>query len=149
VFINIVDLFSLRIYRKFVAETNKPNSNMEKLTKQEEEVMLQVWRLGSCTTKEVLQHLEEPKPPYTTVASVMNNLKRKGYVKAKQHRAIYHFTPQIAQTEYKSDFMSSFVGNYFKNSFREMVSFFAKEDKISPEDLKDIISEIEKGKDTE
>ena len=45
--------------------------------------------------------------------------------------------------------MSNFVGNYFKNSFREMVSFFAKEDKISPEDLKDIISEIEKGKDTE
>ena len=122
---------------------------MEKLTKQEEEIMLHIWRLGSCTTKEVLQQLEEPKPPYTTVASVMNNLKRKGYIKSKQQRAVYHFTSKIAQAEYKSDFMSSFVGNYFKNSFREMVSFFAKEDKISPEDLKDIISEIEKGKDTE
>lgn len=120
---------------------------MEKLTKQEEEIMLHIWRLGSCTTKEVLQQLEEPKPPYTTVASVMNNLKRKGYIKSKQQRAVYHFTPKIAQAEYKSDFMSSFVDNYFKNSFREMVSFFAKEDKISPEDLKDIISEIEKGKD--
>ena len=113
---------------------------MEKLTKQEEEVMLQVWRLGNCTTKDILQQLEEPKPPYTTVASVMNNLKRKGYIAAKQHGLVYHF---------KSDFMSNFVGNYFKNSFREMVSFFAKEDKISPEDLKDIISEIERGKDTE
>lgn len=122
---------------------------MEKLTKQEEEVMLHIWRLGNCTIKDVLQQMEEPKPPYTTVASVMNNLKRKGYVTAKQHRTVYHFTPKIAQTEYKSDFMSSFVGNYFKNSFREMVSFFAKEDKISPDDLKDIISEIEKGKDTE
>ena len=28
---------------------------MEKLTKQEEEIMLHIWRLGSCTTKEVLQ----------------------------------------------------------------------------------------------
>jgi len=27
-----------------------------------------------------------------------------------------------------------------------MVSFFAKEDKISPDDLKDIIDEIERGK---
>lgn len=139
----------LRNNRKFATETYKPNSDMEKLTKQEEEIMLHIWRLGSCTTKEVLQQLEEPKPPYTTVASVMNNLKRKGYIKSKQQRAVYHFTPKIAQAEYKSDFMSSFVGNYFKNSFREMVSFFAKEDKISPEDLKDIISEIEKGKDTE
>ena len=105
---------------------------MEKLTKQEEEVMLQVWRLGNCTTKDILQQLEEPKPPYTTVASVMNNLKRKGYIAAKQHGLVYHFTPKIAQTDYKSDFM-----------------FFAKEDKISPEDLIDIISEIERGKDTE
>lgn len=122
---------------------------MEKLTKQEEEVMLQVWRLKNCTIKDILQQLEEPKPPYTTIASVMNNLKRKGYLVAKQHGLVYHFTPKIAQTDYKADFMSNFVGNYFKNSFREMVSFFAKKDKISPEDLRDIISEIEKGKDTE
>ena len=58
---------------------------MEKLTKQEEEVMLQVWSLKTCTIKDVLQELEEPKPPYTTVASIMNNLKRKGYVVAEQH----------------------------------------------------------------
>lgn len=51
---------------------------MEKLTKQEEEIMLQVWSLKSCTIKDVLQKLEDPKPPYTTVASIMNNLKRKG-----------------------------------------------------------------------
>ena len=122
---------------------------MEKLTKQEEEVMLQVWRLNNCTIKDILQQLEEPKPPYTTIASVMNNLKRKGYLVAKQHGLVYHFTPKIAQTDYKSDFMSYYKSNYFKNSFREMVSFFAKKDKISPEDLRDIISEIEKGKDTE
>ena len=122
---------------------------MEKLTKQEEEVMLQVWRLNNCTIKDILQQLEEPKPPYTTIASVMNNLKRKGYLVAKQHGLVYHFTPKIAQTDYKAEFMSNFVGNYFKNSFREMVSFFATKDKISPEDLRDIISEIEKGKDTE
>ena len=47
--------------------------------------MLQVWSLKSCTIKDVLQKLEDPKPPYTTVASIMNNLKRKGYVVAEQH----------------------------------------------------------------
>ena len=114
---------------------------MEKLTKQEEEVMLHVWKLGSCTTKEILQQLDEPRPPYTTIASVMNNLKRKGYLNAEQHGLTYHFSPRIAQSEYKSDFMRSFVGNYFKNSFREMVSFFAKEEDLSPEDLKEIINE--------
>lgn len=135
----------LRNNRSFAAELSM-DLNMDKLTKQEEEVMLQVWRLGSCTIKEVLQKLEMPKPPYTTVASVMNNLKRKGYVDAEQKGLTYHFTPRIEQSEYKADFMSGFVDKYFKKSYREMVSFFAKEEKISPDDLKDIINEIEKGK---
>lgn len=68
----------------------KHDLNMEKLTKQEEEVMLQVWRLGRCTTKEILQQLPEPHPPYTTTASVVNNLKRKGYLNAEQRGLTYH-----------------------------------------------------------
>ncbi|WP_311588974.1 BlaI/MecI/CopY family transcriptional regulator [Prevotella disiens] len=119
---------------------------MEKLTKTEEEVMLHIWHLEDCTTKEVLNELDDPKPPYTTLASVINNLKRKGFLNAKQKGLTYHYSPKIAKTEYKADFMKGFVGNYFKNSFREMVSFFAKEDKISPDELKEIIEEIEKGK---
>ena len=38
------------------------------------------------------------------------------------------------------------VTNYFANSYKEMVSFFAKDQKISTDDLKDIIDLIEKGK---
>ena len=41
--------------------------------------------------------------------------------------------------------MTRFVENYFKDSFQEMVSFFAKEQKLSPDDLKEIIDDIEKG----
>ena len=39
--------------------------------------------------------------------------------------------------------MAGFVHDYFRGSFREMVSFFAKEQKLSSEDLQDIINEIE------
>ncbi len=127
-------------------EITRNESRMEKLTKTEEEVMLHIWHLEDCTTKEVLNELDDPKPPYTTLASVINNLKRKGFLNAKQKGLTYHYSPKIAKTEYKADFMKGFVGNYFKNSFREMVSFFAKEDKISPDELKEIIEEIEKGK---
>lgn len=117
---------------------------MEKLTKQEEEVMLLIWKLECCTVKQVLELIPEPKPPYTTLASTINNLKRKGYLNAEQKGVTYIFTPNIRQSEYKKEFMTGFVGDYFKNSFREMVSFFAKEQKITPEELKDIIREIEK-----
>ena len=53
---------------------------MEKLTMQEEEVMLNIWELEECFVKDILAKFPDPKPPYTTVASVVKNLERKHYV---------------------------------------------------------------------
>ena len=115
---------------------------MEKLTIQEEEVMLHIWSMGECFVKDIVAKFPEPKPPYTTVASIVNNLKRKGYVLSfNQH------TPVVKQSEYKRTFVSGVVRNYFADSYKEMVSFFAKEQKISAADLKDIINLIEKEED--
>jgi len=118
---------------------------MEKLTKQEEEVMLYIWELGSCFVKEIVAKYPQPAPPYTTVASIVKNLERKQYIHPKRIGNTYHYTPLINESEYKRTFMSGFVRNYFENSYKEMVSFFAKEQKISASDLKDIIDMIEKG----
>jgi predicted transcriptional regulator len=116
---------------------------MDKLTKQEEEVMQQIWQLGECTVKEVLNRLPEPQPPYTTVASVVQNLKRKEYVKQRQQGKTYVYEPCVDEADYKRGFMAGFVRDYFRGSFRDMVSFFAREEKLSAEDLQDIIREIE------
>ena len=56
------------------------------------------------------------------------------------------FSPRVKEAEYKRTFMSNVVQNYFTGSYKEMVSFFAKDQKISANDLKDIIDMIEKGK---
>lgn len=120
---------------------------MEKLTIQEEEVMLHIWSMGECFVKDIVAKFPEPKPPYTTVASIVNNLKRKGYVTAKRFGNTYQYTPVVKQSEYKRTFVSGVVRNYFADSYKEMVSFFAKEQKISAADLKDIINLIEKEED--
>jgi len=119
---------------------------MEKLTLQEEEVMLYVWELGNCIVKDIVGKYPPPAPSYTTIASIVKNLERKKYVKAKRQGNTYRYTPLIGESEYKSKFMSGFVRNYFANSYKQMVSFFAQEQKISAEDLKDIMEMIEKGK---
>ena len=119
---------------------------MEKLTMQEEEAMLYIWQGAPCFVKDVVAKYQDPKPPYTTVASVIKNLERKKYVKAKRYGNTYEYTPLIKESEYKRTFMSGVVRNYFENSYKEMVSFFAKDQKISADDLKEIIDMIEKGK---
>lgn len=119
---------------------------MEKLTIQEEEVMIYIWELEKCFIKDIVGKYPQTPPPYTTVASIVKNLERKQYIRATRVGNTYQYTPLIHESEYKRSFMSGFVHNYFENSFKEMVSFFAKEQKISTNELKEIIEMIEKGK---
>ena len=118
---------------------------MNKLTRQEEEVMLHIWDLEPCFVKDVLAKFAEPRPPYTTVASIFKNIERKGYIKPTRYGNIYQYKALISKDEYKSDFMKIFTKNYFGDSYKEMITFFAKENSISTEELKEIIAEIEKG----
>ena len=82
---------------------------MDKLTQQEEEVMLYIWSLKECFVKDIVAKFPEPQPPYTTVASIVNNLKRKGYVEAKRYGNTYMYTPLIRQSEYKRTFIGGVV----------------------------------------
>lgn len=119
---------------------------MEKLTHQEETVMLYIWQLKECVVKDILNTMDEPKPPYTTVASIVRNLEQKGYLHSKKYGNVYVYTPKIKEEAYKKAFMSSIVKSYFENSYKEMVSFFVKEEQLSSKDLAEIIKLIEKGK---
>ena len=119
---------------------------MERLTMQEEEVMLQIWQLEPCFVKDILGTYPEPKPPYTTIASIVKNLERKKYVKPKRYGNTYEYTPLIQESEYKRTFLHGVVRDYFENSYKEMVSFFAKDQKISAGELKEIIDMIDKEK---
>lgn len=118
--------------------------DMEKLTYQEESIMKHIWELRECVVKDIVNALEEPKPPYTTVASVVRNLEQKGYLNSKRYANVNVYTPRISEDEYKKTFMSGVVKSYFENSYKELVSFFVKEEKISSEDLEEIIRMIEK-----
>src|SRR5690606_26379530 len=112
---------------------------MEKLTQQEEEAMQLIWRNRGGFIKELLDIMPEEKVPYTTLASTIKNLQRKGYVKAVKYANAYRYEAMVDEEEYKKSFMSGFVSEYFKNSYKELVSFFAKEEKISADELDEII----------
>lgn len=117
---------------------------MEKLSNQEEELMLIIFQQGKGFIKDFIQLMEEPRPPYTTVASIVKNLERKGLLVGKRYGNTYEYSPVMEESEYKSKYMSQVVQNYFENSYKEMVSFFIEKQKISAEELQEIIKLIEK-----
>ena len=119
---------------------------MEKLTKQEEEAMQAVWQNGPGSVKDFLDTMSEPQPPYTTLASTIKNLERKGFLTSEKVGNVYRYTASIREEEYKKRFMNGFVSDYFQNSYKDLVAFFANEKKISADDLKEIIKLIENPK---
>ena len=119
---------------------------MEKLTPQEENIMLHVWQLNECAIKDVVDKMEEPKQPYTTVASIFNKLENKGYLMKRRFGNVKVYKPKITEAAYKRHFLSDVVKSYFDNSYKELVSFFAKEQKVSAEDLNEIVRLIEENK---
>jgi predicted transcriptional regulator len=116
---------------------------MENLTPQEEEAMLIIWRLEKGFVKDILEQYPEPRPPYTTLASTVKNLERKGYVKSRRYGNTYEYAPMIGERDYKKQFMSGFVKDFFCDSYSELVTFFAREQHISADELKEIIRIIE------
>ena len=118
---------------------------MEKLTPAEEQAMRTVWRVGEGNIKSFLDKMDDA-PPYTTLASTIRNLERKGYLDSRLVGNVYLYTPAVTEEEYKKTFVSGLVKNYFANSYKELVNFFVEQKKLSPRELKEIIELIEKGR---
>jgi predicted transcriptional regulator len=119
---------------------------MEKLTPQEEQAMQAIWKTGEGNVKLFLENISLPKPPYTTLASTVKNLEKKGYLTSRLVGNTYLYKPAFSADEHKKGFLSGVVKTYFGNSYKELVNFFIAQKKLSPKELKEIIDLIEKKK---
>ncbi len=116
---------------------------MEKLTNREEEVMQVLWKLEKAFVKEVAANLPGKDLHYNTVSTLVRKLEDKGYVAHEDFGNTYRYFPIIAKEDYSAEFMKEASAKFFDNSFKNMVSFFAKKEKISAEELREILKIIE------
>ena len=119
---------------------------MQKLTNKEEEIMHILWKLEKAFVKDVLAEIKIEKPHYNTLSTIIRNLEEKGYVSYNAYGKTHQYFPVVSKEDYKTKFMSTAIENYFNSSYKNVVSFFAKEEKISVDELKEIIKLIENKK---
>ncbi len=117
---------------------------MQKLTNKEEEIMHVLWNLKKAFVKDVLAEIVEDKPHYNTLSTIIRNLEEKGYVAHTAYGNTHQYYPIISKEAYRKEFMNTAIENYFNNSYKNMVSFFAEEQKISAKELREILDIIEK-----
>ena len=119
---------------------------MQKLTNKEEEIMQILWRLEKAFVKDVLAEIKTEKPHYNTLSTIIRNLEEKGYVSYTAFGKTHQYFPVVSKEDYRKKFFNNAIESYFNNSYKNVVSFFAKEEKISVEELKEIIQLIENNK---
>ena len=119
---------------------------MERLTRKEEEIMQVLWRLKKAFVKEIVKELPNPKPHYNTVSTLIRKIEDKQIADHETFGHTYRYFPLVSKNDYARMFLKKTVSNYFGNSYKELVSFFVKEEKLSEKDLKDILKMIKKRK---
>lgn len=113
--------------------------HMKKLTRVEEEVMQYIWELESCTVSKIIEQLDDPKPPHSTISSIVRILEKKGFVDHDAYGRTHVYRPLIARDTYKKKTLASIVRTYFDGSVENLVSFLVDEKEIGLTDLQELL----------
>ena len=116
---------------------------MQNLTNKEEEIMHIVWKLKKAFVKEILAEIVKDQPHYNTLSTIVRNLEEKGFVAHNAYGNTHQYFPVVSIDDYRKRFMNTAIENYFDSSYKTMVSHFAKEEKISAAELREILAMIE------
>lgn len=117
---------------------------MKELTKAEEQVMQVLWKLEKGFVKDLVAEMPDPKPAYNTVSTIVRILEKKGFVGYTAYGKTHEYFPIVSRDDYTRSFMRNFMRTYFSGSFKEMVSFFAKEDNLSISDLDELLEDVKR-----
>lgn len=113
---------------------------MKELTRAEEQVMQILWKLEKAFVKDLVDAMPNPKPAYNTVSTIVRILEKKGFVDHNAYGKTHEYFPVISKKDYTGTYLKGFIKNYFGDSYRQLVSFFAKEEDLSTKEMEEIIA---------
>ena len=110
------------------------------LTKAETQVMNALWSLPTegATSAEIMELMPEPKPAPTTLLTFLKILREKGFVVTEKMGKALRFIPAISREHYTSMYMNEVKNTFFGGSVSSLVSFFARHEQLSDEEISEI-----------
>ncbi|MDE6311409.1 MAG: BlaI/MecI/CopY family transcriptional regulator [Muribaculaceae bacterium] len=123
-----------------MANTRKGN---KKLTEKESEIMSMLWQEGPMSVRQMLEKYPDPKPHFNTVSTTVRILEDKGYVSHEAVGNTFRYFAVADMADFRDRSFTQLVKNYFNNSYTSVVSALVKDEKISIDELKEIIRMIE------
>ena len=115
---------------------------MRELTKAEDQVMQVLWKLEKAFVKDIIEQLPEPKPAYNTVSTIIRILENKGFVDHTSYGKTYEYYPIVSKESYSKFTVQNVLQNYFGGSMQNLVSFFAKSENLSLQEIEALQKEL-------
>ncbi len=116
------------------------------LTEKEEELMKFFWQRGPLFVREIVELYDEPRPHFNTISTFVRNLEAKGYVAHKEYGKTYQYYAVAPVEDYRRRSLGNVIKDFFNNSYLGAVSALVEEEKLSLDELKELIEKVEKGK---
>lgn len=117
---------------------------MNALTKAEEEIMQLIWNRGPCLVSDLLDDMGDPRPPHSSVSTIVRILEKKGFVIHKAYGRTYEYSPVVSKEDYSKSRLKKLATDYFSGSYKEMVSFLVEEESLDPQELESFIHDLKK-----
>lgn len=115
------------------------------LTKAETQVMNALWSLpqGQGRSSEIMEQMPEPKPALTTLLTFLKILKEKGFVATEKLGKGQLFKAKVSRNDYTRTYMKEVKNAFFGGSLSSLVSFFAKNEELSQQEIDEISQIVE------
>ncbi len=123
----------------------KRNEKTNDLTDKEEQLLSILWQHGPLFVRDMVALYPDPKPHFNTVSTVVRSLEAKGYVDHESLGSTYRYQALKRVDDYRRRSLGHIVKSFFNNSYLGAVSALVEEEKLSADDLRSLIEQIEKG----
>lgn len=124
--------------------SNRPGRKPVALTEKEMAVMKILWTHGPMFVREMLEYYPEPKPHFNTVSTTVRILEEKGHIGHEVIGTSHRYHAVTRQEQFRDRSFRDLVANFFNNSYKSAVSALVEEEKISVEELRQILDLVER-----
>ncbi|MBQ9385529.1 MAG: BlaI/MecI/CopY family transcriptional regulator [Bacteroidaceae bacterium] len=117
---------------------------MRRLTRKERVIMEYYWTYGPMFIRELQEHYPDPKPSFGTLSNQVRTLQADGFMSHNAFGTNYQYYPIVDREQYSKSGINGIVDEFFSSSYSSVVMSFVKDEKLSVEELEQIIKEIKK-----
>lgn len=121
----------------------KAGRKPQMITEKELVLMQMLWEHGPLFVRQMVDLYAEPKPHFNTLSTTVHILEEKGHVGHEVFGPSHRYYAIAKKEDFRKKSLARLVSDYFNNSYKNAVSALVEEEKVSVDELREIIDLIE------